>query len=1303
MGKKTKKTTWRNLPFEEQQQQCNSSITTISDSEESHSTYSTSTYPQRNQHVHRYHGANATSRWGQRYHHPSRSASNEPKENKEARPTSRYYQQQHSWQGYGSENSNGYRSTSRYDGRHRGGSGAGKEVGDADGSSGKITFNEDEYTRITTPRQDVLFKKGYLNRPRPSLAASSPTSTTDGSGMDSLVTPESNSLLPTPDHILMTPDSPFCYPATGGYIARDGLYFFNGFEPYPVVVYNAAPPQYCYSAAEFPPSSRSKRYSTDSMTESTSPHTEEFSGADGDATLFLPPILNSTEEQTPNATTSIRRNQQLATNNTEQNDSNNPPSGTIEQRKLKKKRRRKLSKPIITKVGESTTTSVSVSSCEEQETSSSDTEEVETETTNLDTQKPLAKEDSPSTCPNSPQSGSSSSASSITTHSSLSTTEELNSSKALSQLKPDAKEFIPRHYNNPSIDFVQNPQFHLIDQHGFIQPAFMSLPIILSPVGLPHHILLPPPPAYNTLNHSPTEQNCVEEQPKEIEPKQLEIQGEEEVQVQMEVKKVVEVVEDVTQIDIIEPKIDSNDSTLNLETPKEVQINSPKSQHQNNLSRDDIREIVSKLEEAAKEQEKIVKNQRSNKNTNRRFNGIQKDVQYVPKDRFKSPIQGNNRTAYASSNNQIRTPKNVVPTQITSSSPQHQSKPYSNLFKQSQISHNQLGKVFQKNKPVTFTKIQPQSNSKKPNTTNSSPVTNRPIPGGPNQWINVSNRKKRRSNNANQNIEEDLQQSHSMENLTSSIELDNSPTEYLKSNTEVVQMNLDDGFEKYDVNTLVDVVVQEIKEIEVQNQEDVQIEQEFTIESVKEVQEVIQEVSTIKEEVIPEILSNLIKENSIEKEPKQTRLQNKKTNNKNPKQIKRVMVTDNIPPVIIKETPIKKVLETKKLDESKPPQPQEKADVVPKKVVSESTPSKTSKKTNKKKSTSKSNCIEVSPSISKEDVCSYNFLPANSEDKTNVEVSQELDLLIQRGMYSSLEEKIRNFNITASNDGFFKTINYYGTGKLVNTENSLGNKDLNGILKDLKPAMNSKLEFCMPKDISQIITKQSTNNGYQDFLGPGPDLHEPDKTDETSSTNEKDNNLYERDISPGVASSSETEESYPITRAVKEWMTKTREHTPEIELLKSPMTILKQFASSGVEAVEDDELTLWTLSNQDSVETDQDLLDCWETEEEIVISRQAKIDDLMVEGNEFVEVDLKVSNNNGEVSQGNQEVMEDGLEVLEVYESRYGKNEDFVRIRDEWEERARTTTAENNSRKQNRNVIPPTASLPYRAICCAIM
>lgn len=45
----------------------------------------------------------------------------------------------------------------------------GVTTGDSSGASPsrsqpKIIFDENEYTRITTPRQDVLFKKGYLAR-----------------------------------------------------------------------------------------------------------------------------------------------------------------------------------------------------------------------------------------------------------------------------------------------------------------------------------------------------------------------------------------------------------------------------------------------------------------------------------------------------------------------------------------------------------------------------------------------------------------------------------------------------------------------------------------------------------------------------------------------------------------------------------------------------------------------------------------------------------------------------------------------------------------------------------------------------------------------------------------------------------------------------------------------------------------------------------------------------------------------------------------------------------------------------------
>ncbi|XP_043480535.1 homeobox protein 2-like isoform X2 [Leptopilina heterotoma] len=44
-------------------------------------------------------------------------------------------------------------------------------------SQPKIIFNEEEYTRITTPRQDVLFKKGYLSQKKPWTSTASTSAT----------------------------------------------------------------------------------------------------------------------------------------------------------------------------------------------------------------------------------------------------------------------------------------------------------------------------------------------------------------------------------------------------------------------------------------------------------------------------------------------------------------------------------------------------------------------------------------------------------------------------------------------------------------------------------------------------------------------------------------------------------------------------------------------------------------------------------------------------------------------------------------------------------------------------------------------------------------------------------------------------------------------------------------------------------------------------------------------------------------------------------------------------------------------
>ncbi|KAI4501820.1 hypothetical protein M0802_003155 [Mischocyttarus mexicanus] len=72
-------------------------------------------------------------------------------------------------------------------------------------SQPKIIFNEDEYTRITTPRQDVLFKKGYLSRKKPwagNASTSATPSTTESqsashstAGRDGSETTEDQQLL----------------------------------------------------------------------------------------------------------------------------------------------------------------------------------------------------------------------------------------------------------------------------------------------------------------------------------------------------------------------------------------------------------------------------------------------------------------------------------------------------------------------------------------------------------------------------------------------------------------------------------------------------------------------------------------------------------------------------------------------------------------------------------------------------------------------------------------------------------------------------------------------------------------------------------------------------------------------------------------------------------------------------------------------------------------------------------------------------------------------------------------------------
>lgn len=152
---------------------------------------------------------------------------------------------------------------------------------------------------------------------------------------------------------------------------------------------------------------------------------------------------------------------------------------------------------------------------------------------------------------------------------------------------------------------------------------------------------------------------------------------------------------------------------------------------------------------------------------------------------------------------------------------------------------------------------------------------------------------------------------------------------------------------------------------------------------------------------------------------------------------KRVIITDADLSMTCEETqtPVKKIV--KKLDNLKnnDNKIEEKAGVMPiikteedniKQDLPKSSEDEEKKKNKKKKKTSKITAPSNSDATVNAVDDSYDFLldlalADVTVEKTNVEISQELDKIIQKGMYSSLEEKIKSLNIDES-DGFFKSV-----------------------------------------------------------------------------------------------------------------------------------------------------------------------------------------------------------------------------------------------------------------------------------------
>lgn len=458
-----------------------------------------------------------------------------------------------------------------------------------------------------------------------------------------------------------------------------------------------------------------------------------------------------------------------------------------------------------------------------------------------------------------------------------------------------------------------------------------------------------------------------------------------------------------------------------------------------------------------------------------------------------------------------------------------------------------------------------------------------------------------------------------------------------------------------------------------------------------------------------------------------------------------------------------------------------------------STPDRRSKKKKKKPTRpllSKSQSVSSSNTTINNLDDSYDFLLENSilddaEEKTNIEISQELDRMIQKGIYNNLEEKIKSIDIAPVDDSFFSILN--GSSSTLNDKNSIfKNADFSSLLKSTAQLFNrpkrnedfnkinidfSKIKlpvsepqpstsktgiFVENPEVNEILknvcddlpklevseleatTKKSKSNGkLKNKSKKNSSKSEEQKkqmkqTCDKSNTNEipkteeskkesKSDLESENNVSKNTATNDESppkgDESalveevqdspktlYPITKAVKDWMTKTRENTPEIEILKSPHTIFKELQENEVtQETETEEVCKTnghdltditngknsdneediTIFSSDNLVQEQDLLECWENDPDLQKTSNGALK---------VQKDSCVKQN-GEVRKLNGKIVPDleDEDSIEVYESKYGKNEDFLRLQAEIEEKKSTAN------------FPKHGNLPYRAICCSIM
>ncbi|GJQ83450.1 hypothetical protein Trydic_g8577 [Trypoxylus dichotomus] len=1064
-------------------------------------------------------------------------------------------------------------------------------------SENKITFNEDEYTKITTPRQDVLFKKGYLRKPK-----NYQTQTSTGNSTASTGNSTGNG---TPDHQSadgtegtdLEYESQFVFP--NGFVDQNGIYYINSYEHYPLVVYN---PPMCYP--EYP-LSRTKRHSTGSLTESTSPHTEETSqdlSQSGGENTGNGPEFNHVYNViypgyyyngvcSPNVTT----NGQAAT----------------DPRKIKKKRRRKISKTVnqdettssedgyssdeaITQVenriqlpkktlhcdgaDQSSITDVDPKKLNDVVSNAQNTEvegeSVQVENENGELQKRL--EESPEESPTRNDSAMEKPESSLTedetpTNQIKSIVDQPSESQNLPDNKQtptqenidanqtqtnsnqtkhaikfnlNAEEFVPRAYR-PMEPIPIDPNLQFINMH----PNFVPLPLInhhlnelpgspfnapFLPPGIPLNFMPADPKMIpNFVNFTP---NHFVQHPKSLEENRS-VQGKAEESkdrgsTSEKPNEETNVIETQKDVDEVEEKQENE-----VKEPEKIE-NLEKAKSSSYKTEVDIAKIVSKLEEAAKEQ-KLSENRRPNYRSPSKFTK-------TPRQRFNSPYQNEfkqenykrpkskrfnehtdgkpveeiltnqtteNQTtqtkveeiSQSDLQNKTETKNTLLTTKNQEEdrrypSPRHQNyknspRKYINNYSNrngknsrvTQENHQQISYSAPNmenysdtlKKSPNYSKSCPRFQKYASNRTNITTPPNRvPLPTKldettkelnkiaiaqrTSQWIAVSSKKKRKSRSS---TEDDIENTNEDSDLSQKIE------------GSIVEIYEQEKFEVNEVPPTIPPMEPKIEDVEsstkIENIIEVICKSEATSQtSTNDIPMAQIQLKDVKE-IEKEMLRNTVEKNDIttSDDVPQTKLnespqnpshlknlnikdiqkkKSKKGNNKNT--TKRIMIID--PDVSKEETQITKSKEIPKPKGTKAPQELEitvpktskdipKIEEVNDKTVQKegspdsvvltlpeepmeslTTPDK--KKSKKKKKQTKSTLSSSIPSISSSTTTlnnmddSYDFLldtTALVDDKTNVEVSEELDKMIQKGLF----EKFKSLNVSVGDD-FFKSL-----------------------------------------------------------------------------------------------------------------------------------------------------------------------------------------------------------------------------------------------------------------------------------------